>query len=150
MTVLRRKSRNESAHFVALIDLCFVGAFIAGVYELRHIANANCSSFELNSNFSVTLGFNGIDTTGNGDLFSGDVDKTCAMLKASFAFGIVNTIFFFFTAFLLLFMRKESKDGRRSDGKREVYSSRRRSHDSRYVEEGLEGKETTGIFFLRP
>ncbi|KAL9126052.1 MAG: hypothetical protein Q9217_004830 [Psora testacea] len=127
MTVVRRKSRDESSRFVAFVDLCFVGAFIAGVYELRQIANANCSNFSVNSNFNVSLGFNGVDSNG---LFRGNINKTCAMLKASFAFGIMNCIFFFFTSFLLLFMHKDHNRDRAVE-KREVYSSRRRSHDSR-------------------
>ena len=127
LTLLRRKSRNESAYFVSFIDLCFVGAFIAGVYELRHIAGANCVNFSYDPNFYVSLGPNGF--SGNSP-FTGDINKTCAMLKASFAFGIMNTIFFFFTSFLLLFMHKRSD---KVVEKREVYTSRRRSHDSRYA-----------------
>ena len=126
MTVLRRKTRNESSFFVAFVDLCFVGAFIAGVYELRNIANASCSNFGLNSNFSISLGFSGVNSSGN--LFEGNIDKTCAMLKASFAFGIINCILFLFTSFLLLFMRDRHAKGRKEE--KESYS-RRRSHDSR-------------------
>jgi hypothetical protein len=70
-TVISYARARHSAMFVALVDLGFVGAFIAGVYELRGIANQN----------KWALNFN----------------KNCAMLKASFAFGIMNCIFFFFT-----------------------------------------------------
>lgn len=125
LTLIRRHKRNENAHFVAFIDLCFVGAFIAGVYELRRIANANCSTFGFNRDFYITIGPDRFD--GNSP-FTGTINKTCAMLKASFAFGIMNCIFFFFTAFLLMFMKKNEK---RVVEKREVYTSRRRSHDSR-------------------
>ncbi|MDI1491117.1 MAG: hypothetical protein OHK93_002323 [Ramalina farinacea] len=129
-TLIRRKSRNDSAIFCSFVDLCFVGAFIAGVYELRNITNANCSHFGLDSNFYVSLGPNGFDS--NGSPFTSSINKTCAMLKASFAFGIMNTIFFFFTSFLLLFMHRRRRGDRKVAEKREtVYSSRRRSHDSR-------------------
>ena len=48
------------------------------------------------------------------------------MLKASFAFGIMNCIFFFITSMITLFMRKDKDD-------KVVYKEtvRRRSHDSR-------------------
>ncbi|KAL8737785.1 MAG: hypothetical protein Q9181_001348 [Wetmoreana brouardii] len=124
LTVLRRKSTRDSATFVSFIDVCFIGAFIAGVYELRSIGNANCSNFSADNRFSLTVDNNGIDTTSP---FRLNVNKNCAMLKASFAFGIMNTIFFAITAFLLLFMHRKRED-------REVVvkeSYRRRSHDSR-------------------
>jgi hypothetical protein len=35
------RSKNN-AFFVGFIDLCFVGALIAGVYELRGVAKQNC------------------------------------------------------------------------------------------------------------
>ena len=51
------------------------------------------------------------------------------MLKASFAFGIMNCIFFAITAFLLLFMHRRNE---KEVVVKETYS-RRRSHDSRSV-----------------
>ena len=123
-TLFRRKSTRNSSYFVAFVDLCFVGAFIASVYELRGISSANCSSFAANNDFNVSLGSNGF--SGNSP-FTASINKTCEMLKASFAFGIMNTIFFFITSFLLLFMhRTEEKEV----VVKETY--RRRSHDSRY------------------
>ena len=123
VTVVRRKSTRESAIFVSFIDLCFVGAFIAGVYELRHIANADCTNFSANGSFSVTIDNNGISGSSP---FHLNTNKNCAMLKASFAFGIMNILFFFFTSFLLLFMHR-NRD--REVVVKETY--RRRSHDSR-------------------
>ncbi|KAL8905827.1 MAG: hypothetical protein Q9207_002398 [Kuettlingeria erythrocarpa] len=123
-TVLRRKSTRDSALFVSFIDLCFVGAFIAGVYELRYIARANCTRFESDRHFSLTVDNNGI----SGDSpFRLNTDKNCAMLKASFAFGIMNCIFFAITSFLLLFMHRKRDD--KEVVVKETY--RRRSHDSR-------------------
>ncbi|KAK4692623.1 hypothetical protein P7C71_g4617, partial [Lecanoromycetidae sp. Uapishka_2] len=124
-TLFRHKSTRDSAIFVSFIDLCFVGAFIAGVYELRGISNANCTSFTNDgSGISVSLGTNGV--SGNNP-FSVNTNKTCAMLKASFAFGIMNCIFFAITSVLLLFMHRNREDVTVT---RESYS-RRRSHDSR-------------------
>ena len=37
---------RHDALFVALVDLAFVGALIAGVVVMRFIASANCSNFE--------------------------------------------------------------------------------------------------------
>lgn len=74
----------------------FVGAFIAGVYYLRFIAGANCTNISAGSTYDVDFGLFGI--YGNG--ISVDTNKTCALLKASFALGIMNCIFFFFTAVL--------------------------------------------------
>jgi hypothetical protein len=89
---------KSNALFVSFIDLCFVGALIAGVYELRDITKFNCSSVSSNNNpfFSITVG----DSTGSLSGFNVHIDKTCAMLKACFAFGIMNCIFFFITSLL--------------------------------------------------
>ena len=125
VTLFRRKSTRESAIFVSFIDLCFVGAFIAGVYELRSISKASCTNFSGNGVFSVSLGPNGF--SGSSGLHI-NTNKTCAMLKASFAFGIMNCIFFFITSLILLTMHRN----RESDVvvTKETYR-RRRSHDSR-------------------
>ena len=124
-TLFRRKSTRDSAIFVSFIDLCFVGAFIAGVYELRAVASQHCSDISFNDSFYITVGSNGV--SGNGPI-SADLNKQCAMKKASFAFGIMNCIFFFFTSFLLLFMHRNRKE---EVVVKETYQSRRRSHDSR-------------------
>ena len=128
MTLFRRKSTRESAIFVSFVDLCFVGAFIAGVYELRNIANANCTNFSFNSDFgaSVSVDGNGASASGSSPV-EVQTNKTCSMLKASFAFGIMNIIFFFITSFLLLFMHRNRDE--RDVVVKETY--RRRSHDSR-------------------
>ncbi|KAI0188177.1 hypothetical protein EV127DRAFT_135024 [Xylaria flabelliformis] len=88
---------STNANFVAVIDLLFVGAFIGAVYALRFITNADCTNVARGSSVDVNLGIFGSASL-NG--VSVAVDKSCAMLKASFAFGILNTIFFFFTAIL--------------------------------------------------
>lgn len=122
LTVIRRKSTRRSAHFVAFVDICFIGALIAGVYYLREIGNANCASFTSDGGVFVTLGSNGV--SGNNG-FNLNLNKECAMLKAAFAFGIINIILFAITAFWLMFMQRKEKEV----VVKETY--RRRSHDSR-------------------
>ena len=127
-TVLRMGSTRRSALFVAFIDLCFVGALIAGVYELRGIAKANCSHFDTGS-FYVSLGPFGYFGHQSNSGFAANISKNCAMLKASFAFGIMNIIFFFFTFLLALLLHRHE---RRDVVVRETRTtSRRRSHGSR-------------------
>jgi len=76
---------KHSAGFVAFIDLLFVGAFIGAVYTLRGIADADCTHASRDGTFVSNFG----DFTFSGPTFSLDINKSCAMLKASFAFGIM-------------------------------------------------------------
>jgi len=97
-TILCYGFTKHNAHFVAFVDLCFVGAFIAGVYELRDIANANCSHFAQSGNaIYFALGPFGY-AAGSVSFPYFSFNKNCSMLKASFAFGIMNCIFFFLTS----------------------------------------------------
>jgi hypothetical protein len=90
---------KTNARFVGFVDLGFVGALIAGVYYLRWITGADCTNIQPGGSYDQSFGifgsvhFNGIDIS---------VNKTCAMLKASFALGIMNCIFFFITAVLAI------------------------------------------------
>ena len=114
---------------------------IAGVYYLRGIGNASCSNFSDSGSFYVTLGSNGVSGDTGFDL---NLNKECAMLKAAFAFGILNTILFPVTAFWLLFMKRKEKE---EVVVKETY--RRRSHDSRYVRVMIrEWKGNTGLIML--
>ena len=128
LTLFRRKSTQRSTLFVAFVDLCFVGAFVAGVYELRGIANANCSSISDSGPTYLSVGSNGVSGSSG---ISASIKKDCAMEKASFAFGIMNCIFFFIT-FLILLLMHRTKDDDNVQYKTEV-TRRRRSHDSRYA-----------------
>lgn len=126
VTLFRRKSTQRSTLYVAFVDLCFVGAFIAGIYELRGIAKANCSSISDSGPTYLSVGTNGVSGSSG---ISASVKRGCAMQKASFAFGIMNCIFFFITFMILLFMHR-TKDDDNVQYKTEV-TRRRRSHDSR-------------------
>ncbi|TLD26514.1 hypothetical protein PspLS_05226 [Pyricularia sp. CBS 133598] len=110
---------STNAQFVGIVDLLFVGAFIAGVYFLGFIARADCSSISTNEYYRFGLG-DWVAVEGRG--FAIRTDKPCAMLKASFAFGIMNCIFFLVTA-VLAFMH-----GGRMSRKEDKYHSHRHSH----------------------
>jgi len=99
---------KSNALFVSFIDLCFVGALIAGVYELRFISNDNCTSISSGATYAINFGSAGAYVTG----FHVNVEKTCAMLKASFAFGIMNCIFFAITSLLALFVGRSHREDR--------------------------------------
>ncbi|KAF2752050.1 hypothetical protein M011DRAFT_473328 [Sporormia fimetaria CBS 119925] len=121
---------KHSGAFVAFVDLLFVGAFIGAVYEARAISNADCSRFE-RSNYSVGLGALG-SVAGTYPRLR--TNRQCAMLKASWAFGIMNCIFFFLT-FLLALMVKRHYDKRdkvvvKRHSSRHSHRSPRRSHHS--------------------
>jgi len=89
---------RTSGAFIAFIDLCFVGALIAGVYELRGITNANCANFSnQRGNIYLNLGPFGFVGGQVNNPLALHVNKSCAMLKASFALAIMNIIFFFIT-----------------------------------------------------
>jgi hypothetical protein len=95
-TVITYYRARHSALFVALVDLCFVGTFIAGVYLLRGISKANCANFT-SGGFYFSLGPFGYYGKQSNSPWSLNVNKTCAMLKACFALGIIDTILFFTT-----------------------------------------------------
>jgi hypothetical protein len=100
---------RTSGGFIAFIDLCFVGALIAGVYELRDITHANCAHFgDSRSSIYLNLGPFGEVGANLNDPLALHVDKSCAMLKASFALAIMNIIFFFITFVSALFIRSIS------------------------------------------
>jgi hypothetical protein len=113
------RSKSNSL-FVAFVDLLFVGAFIGAVYALRAAATWDCTDWSSGGPIisgSSSLGsfsINGVNVRTN---------KTCAMLKASFAFGIMNIIFFSITSLLALFVGRGSS-------KKETYV--RETHYSRH------------------
>lgn len=83
VTVVSYLRARHDALFIAFTDMCFFGAFIAGVVLLRYITNVNCGGsgvFQYHGQgVYLTLG------------------KECSILKASFAFGILCVISFFVT-----------------------------------------------------
>ena len=85
-TLLFYYSARRSGYFLALVDLGIFAALIAGVVELRGIASASCNNFSSTGYFGLRLA-----------PFIYQLTKSCNVLKACFAFGIMNVIFFFFT-----------------------------------------------------
>lgn len=112
-TLFTYHRRRSNAVFVSFIDLCFVGAFIGGVYELRGVTKWNCTSVTSSNNpfFSIGVGNSGFSLSG----FHINTNKTCAMLKACFAFGIMNCIFFAITSLLALLVGRGSERRREKD-----------------------------------
>jgi hypothetical protein len=99
-TIIAYTMTKHNGRFVALVDILLFGGLIAGVYELRGITSVNCASIGPGDTHSFIIGL-GIFGSASGavdDPFSLHLDKNCSMLKASFALGIMNIIFFFWTA----------------------------------------------------
>ncbi|WPH02254.1 Hypothetical protein R9X50_00511000 [Acrodontium crateriforme] len=117
-TIAYLRARHD-AMFVALVDLGFVGALIAGVYYLRGIAGANCTNFKAG--------------TSGGGVFYIDVDsnKQCVMLKASFAFAIIAILSFFVTFLLALLVHHHHRNDDTVVVKREYRHSHRGHSSSR-------------------
>ena len=88
-TVISYLRARHDALFIAFTDFLFFGAFIGGVVVMRFITKVSCSNFAI-----------GIGTRGS--YFDADVNKQCAMLKASFALGIICVIAFFVTTVSLV------------------------------------------------
>ena len=86
-TLIAYLRARHDALFVAIIDLGFVGAFIGGVVVMRFITKVDCGGLDA-----------GVTTSGS--YFNYNVNKTCAMLKASFALGIIDIL-----AFCVTFVR---------------------------------------------
>jgi hypothetical protein len=142
-TIFTYHRSSSNARFITLVDLGFVGGLIAGVYYLRFITGANCANITTGDTYDVSFGIFGSAQI-NG--FSVSVNKTCAMLKACFALGIMNCIFFFFTACLAWMQagragaaekREHVETSRRRSGSHRRHSrsgshhSRRSSHSHR-------------------
>jgi hypothetical protein len=128
ITLIRRDSTRRSALFVALVDLLFLGAFIAAAWELRGLAGADCSNWTGGvSGSSSSDGNGGGSATVTFSPVGLQVNKTCAMLKACFAFCIINCLLWATTAFMAMFLHRHD----RGAGRKETVVYRSRSHGSR-------------------
>ncbi|KAI1097288.1 hypothetical protein F4804DRAFT_181709 [Jackrogersella minutella] len=127
-TIFSYHRSSSNATFVAVVDLLFVGAFIGAVWALRMIANANCTSITQGDPYDVSFGPFGSASLTTWDT---DVDKTCAMLKASFAFGIMNCVFFFITSILACLHGDRASTGDRVTYYRETHAHRHGHRSSR-------------------
>jgi len=114
------RSRNNS-HFVAFVDLLFVGAFIGAVYTMRDVARWDCTNVSRGGSiFSASGSAGSINING----LSFNTNKNCAMLKAAFAFGIMNCVFFFITAILALLVGRGHEKPRTTYVKETHYTTR--------------------------
>lgn len=112
---------SANARFVSLIDLGIMGTLIAAVYLLRGIADADCSDFP--SRQGLWTNHVAVPALGWGP------NKPCAMLKASWAFAIMN-IFFFFTTAVAAFSHGDSLSA--YDTGRVVHTRHTHYHTSRH------------------
>jgi len=110
--------------FIALIDLGFCGAFIAGVILLRFIGDADCG--DASAPIGITLGDHSYSA---GNSWSASYNSQCGMLQASWGLGIVEIILFFITAVLSWRIYSAVVYGAPVAGK--VYTSRRSGSSSR-------------------
>ncbi|KAL6888033.1 hypothetical protein GGI43DRAFT_230471 [Trichoderma evansii] len=92
LTLLYYSRSSHNGMFVSFVDLCFLGGLVAGIYYLRKIQYADCQSPSDDS-----IWYNHIHNVGIPG-YIWPVQKPCAMLKASWAFAIMNTVFFAVTA----------------------------------------------------
>lgn len=85
-TLILYSVAKHNGYFVAFIDLCFFGALIAGVVEANSIATQSCSNYNITSNAYKESG-----------VWVYNFGELCNLVKASYAFAIIELILFFFT-----------------------------------------------------
>jgi sugar phosphate permease len=95
-TLVNYLRARHDALFVAAVDLGFVGALIAGVVLLRGIAKSDCTNFSSGPLY-VNLGVFGYYGRQSNSRWGLTINKTCAMLKASWALAIIAILAFFVT-----------------------------------------------------
>jgi len=82
------------------------GGLVAGVIVLRKISNADCTSVSVP--FGMRIG--GPDWEfDKEDGWGFSVERECAMLKSSWALGIVDAVLFFISAVLALFIYRKNE-----------------------------------------
>jgi sugar phosphate permease len=126
-TVSYLRARHD-ALFVALVDLGFVGALIAGVVVLREITQTSCMNQDFaRSSLWQELGPFGLTGYQTGNPYAQNINKNCSMLKASFAFAILNILAFCLTFLLALLVHHHHKDDDKVVVKREYRTTRQSS-----------------------
>ncbi|EMR61997.1 hypothetical protein UCREL1_11080 [Eutypa lata UCREL1] len=122
-----RSSANSRG--VGFVDLLFVGAFIGAAYSMRIMAHADCTSVTVGDPVAISFGAFGSASLNVG--VDATVDKTCAMLKACFAFGVMNAAMFFFTSVLAWMHGDRMSSGDRKSYVRETHYHRHGHRGSR-------------------
>ncbi|EXK43101.1 hypothetical protein FOXG_15482 [Fusarium oxysporum f. sp. lycopersici 4287] len=118
---------STNAHFVAFVDALFFGAFIAAVYYLRYVSSTDCVSIQRGDDWDLSVG----DVRVIGPSYDLVNNKPCSMLKACWAFGIMNVIFFAITSVVAFMHGGHMSAYDRSHSSRRSYHSSRHSHRSR-------------------
>ncbi|PHH61700.1 hypothetical protein CDD81_8045 [Ophiocordyceps australis] len=98
LTLFSYHRSAANARFVALVDLAVFGTLIAAVYTLRAIADADCRADPPPSKRWTALVPVPAGAGPREDGGAWRADRPCAMLKACWAFAIINIILFFVTA----------------------------------------------------
>ncbi|RPA77007.1 hypothetical protein BJ508DRAFT_175488 [Ascobolus immersus RN42] len=127
ITLFQFKRYSLVSMLIAFIDLLMVGALIAGVYYLRGISKANCSSW---NGGPVDFDRNGSSVSASYNSGWGiRVKKHCGMQKAAWALGIVNIILFFASALVAAHLYRKTE---RKEIRREHKATRRSGRRSRW------------------
>ena len=108
---------HTNARFVAFVDLCFVGALIGAVYQLRFINHQSCGNAPSDAFWNISF-----PTATGTDSYS--PQKTCGLLKGSFALGIMNCLLFVITAFFAYIIGGKKKNKEKVVVKEETHHSR--------------------------
>lgn len=86
-----------------------MGAFIAGAYFLRAIAYADCINVSGGLSSSSSSDASGASVQIEYRPFGIQADRTCSMLKACFAFAIMNCLFFTASALMAALLHRREK-----------------------------------------
>lgn len=121
-TLFRYHRSSANARGIGLVDLLFVGAFIGAAYSMRVMAHADCTHVTVGDPVAISFGAFGSASLNLG--VNATVNKTCAMLKACFAFACMNAAMFFFTSVLAWMHGDRVSDGDRKSYYRETHYHR--------------------------
>ncbi|CEJ88380.1 hypothetical protein VHEMI04704 [[Torrubiella] hemipterigena] len=127
---------SHNALFVSFVDALILGALIAATYFISPIRLAQCDDANPRKYWANFVG--GDQITGLG--YEWGYSKPCNMLKACFAFGIMNCLMFGFTSFVawmhgdkIVIVEERRHHHPRNHSRRHSHrGSRSRSGDSRY------------------
>jgi len=105
VTLFSHRWARAISLITAIVDVAFVGAFIASVVLLRAVSKTNCINLHLP--ISITVGSH---TAGNSS-YSSSANKNCTLLKVAWSLAIANCILFAVTAWAAYSLHKEWKGG---------------------------------------
>ncbi|KAF8442741.1 hypothetical protein BGX38DRAFT_1067915, partial [Terfezia claveryi] len=91
---------------VFVMDMVILGGLIAGVVFLRSVRNQDCTVVSVP--ITVTWGDHS-SSWDNGRGWDISFKKSCMMLKAAWALGIVDCVLFFISALLALFIYRRNE-----------------------------------------